>query len=217
MERVLSAGLPALLVFLDAAAPADLDAAMQRLARAHAGALLVVCVPLSDAPTAGARFGVQHGPAVLAARAGEVVSRAEHATASDLEQHALFLLGKGPRPAASAARSAPAGGARPVNVTDASFTEEVMRSPLPVVVDFWAPWCGPCRSVAPALDRLAQELSGRVKIAKINVDENPGVMRQFGVQGIPTMLIVKDGRIVDRWVGALPEPAIRSHLAKIIA
>ena len=91
-----------------------------------------------------------------------------------------------------------------------------MRSDLPVVVDFWAPWCGPCRSVAPALDRLSQELAGQVKIAKINVDENPVVMRQLGVQGIPTMLIVKKGKIVDRWVGALPEPAIRGRLAKVL-
>ncbi|HEY9088130.1 MAG TPA: thioredoxin, partial [Anaerolineaceae bacterium] len=131
--------------------------------------------------------------------------------------HARYLLGKGPRPNPDVPRAAQATADRPLNVTDASFSQEVLRSSLPVVVDFWAPWCGPCRSVAPVLDRLAQEMAGRVKIAKINVDENPVTMQQFGVQGIPTMLIVKDGKIIDRWVGALPEPGIRSRVARALA
>ena len=103
-----------------------------------------------------------------------------------------------------------------MNITDASFDQEVMHSSLPVVVDFWAPWCGPCRMVAPILDRLAGEMRGRVKIAKINVDENPLAAGRFGVQAIPTMLIVKDGRVVDQWAGALPEQAMRSRLARVI-
>jgi thioredoxin 1 len=214
IDRVLNAGLPVVLIFLDAAPPPALDAAMNRLAKEHAGSLLVVRAPLADSSNAAARYGVRHGPAVITARGGQEVSRADNADALALEQHSLYLLGKGPRPAA--AKDGGAASARPVAVTDDSFAREVMGSDLPVVVDFWAPWCGPCRSVAPALDRLAQEWSGRVKIAKINVDENPLVMRQFGVQGIPTMLVVKNGKIVDRWVGALPEAAIRGRLAKVL-
>ncbi len=91
-----------------------------------------------------------------------------------------------------------------------------MRSPLPVVVDFWAPWCGPCRMVAPTLDKLAGEWNGKVKIAKVNVDENPRVAGQYGVQSIPTMMVVINGKIVERWAGALPEPALRSRLSAAI-
>lgn len=214
IDRVLNAGLPVVLIFLDAAPTPALDAAMNRLAKDYAGNLLVVRAPLADSSNAAAKFGIHHGPVVITLRGGQQQSRADNADATTLEQHTLYLLGNGPRPDAStAAASAPA---RPVAVTDDSFAREVMRSDLPVVVDFWAPWCGPCRSVAPALDRLSQELAGQVKIAKINVDENPVVMRQLGVQGIPTMLIVKKGKIVDRWVGALPEPAIRGRLAKVL-
>ncbi|HSQ18696.1 MAG TPA: thioredoxin [Anaerolineales bacterium] len=91
-----------------------------------------------------------------------------------------------------------------------------MRSPIPVVVDFWAPWCGPCRMVAPTLDKLAREWNGQVKIAKVNVDENPRLSGRYGVQSIPTMMVVKNGRIVERWAGALPEQPLRSRLAALV-
>ncbi len=98
----------------------------------------------------------------------------------------------------------------PVHVSDAVFEETVLKSELPVVVDFWAPWCGPCRMVAPILDKLAKEKSGKLVIAKVNTDENPEWAGRYGVQGIPTMLFVANGKIVHRQVGALPEPALRS-------
>ncbi len=97
----------------------------------------------------------------------------------------------------------------PINVTDAAFEKSVMESSLPVVVDFWAPWCGPCKMVAPTLDKIAQEYAGKLIIAKVNTDENPEWATKFGVQGIPTMLLVYDGKVVNRQVGALPEPMIR--------
>ncbi|RCK76030.1 MAG: Thioredoxin [Anaerolineae bacterium] len=97
----------------------------------------------------------------------------------------------------------------PVHVTDAAFEKTVMQSPIPVIVDFWAPWCGPCKMVAPILDKLAKELAGKVLIAKVNTDENPEWAMKFGVQGIPTMLFVYNGKVVHRQVGALPEPMLR--------
>ena len=100
----------------------------------------------------------------------------------------------------------------PIKVSDASFQADVLDAKKPVLVDFWAEWCGPCRMIAPALDELSTELGDKVTIAKLNIDENPQVPTKYGVRGIPTMMIFKDGQQVDRWTGALPEGAIRQHL-----
>ncbi|HEX9922846.1 MAG TPA: thioredoxin [Anaerolineae bacterium] len=102
--------------------------------------------------------------------------------------------------------------AAPIHVTDNEFEEKVLQSPTPVVVDFWAPWCGPCRMVAPILDELATEYDGKIVIAKVNTDENPQWAMKFGVQGIPTMLFVKDGELVNRMVGAAPKPSIQQKV-----
>lgn len=102
----------------------------------------------------------------------------------------------------------------PVHVTDSAFEKTVMQSNIPVVVDFWAPWCGPCRMVAPVLDKLADEYAGKLLIAKVNTDENPQWANQFGIQGIPTMLFVAGGKIIHRQVGALPEPMLREVVSQ---
>lgn len=97
----------------------------------------------------------------------------------------------------------------PIHVTDAAFEKTVLESSLPVIVDFWAPWCGPCKMVAPVLDKIAKEYAGELIVAKVNTDENPQFAVQYDVQGIPTMLLVYDGKVVNRQVGALPEPMLR--------
>jgi thioredoxin 1 len=104
----------------------------------------------------------------------------------------------------------------PVHVTDAAFEKTVLQSITPVVVDFWAPWCGPCRMVAPTLDKLAKEYAGKLLVAKVNTDENPEWMMKYGIQGIPTMLFVAGGKIVHRQVGALPEPMLRDIVAQFL-
>jgi thioredoxin 2 len=105
----------------------------------------------------------------------------------------------------------------PVIVTDATFAADVERSPLPVLVDAWAAWCGPCRTIAPAIEELAAELAGRVRVAKLNVDENPATASRFDIRSIPTLLVIAGGREVDRIVGAQPKQAIRARLDRVIA
>jgi len=104
----------------------------------------------------------------------------------------------------------------PVHVTDAAFEKTVLQSQVPVIVDFWAPWCGPCRMVAPVLDKIAKEQAGKLLIAKVNTDENPEWAMRYGVQGIPTMLFVANGKIVHRQVGALPEGMLREVLKQFL-
>jgi thioredoxin len=104
--------------------------------------------------------------------------------------------------------------AKPQVVTDATFAAEVVSASasMPVLVDCWAPWCGPCRMIAPPLDQLAAESGGRYKIAKLNVDENPQTSAQFQIRSIPTLLIFKHGKVVDQIIGAVPKQAIAARL-----
>jgi thioredoxin 2 len=98
-----------------------------------------------------------------------------------------------------------------VEASDATFEVEA-RSSVAVLVDLWAPWCGPCRVVGPIVEQLAQEYAGRLKVVKVNVDDNPGLARQFRAMSIPTLVVLKDGRVVDRIVGAMPKPDLKMRL-----
>jgi thioredoxin 2 len=104
----------------------------------------------------------------------------------------------------------------PVEVTDQTFQREVLSFPGSVVLDCWAPWCGPCRMVAPIIDQLAKEYAGRIKFAKLNTDENQRTAGQFSIQSIPTLLFFKGGKMVNRQVGALPKGEIERHLKSIL-
>ena len=107
--------------------------------------------------------------------------------------------------------------AAPTKVTDDTFASEVERSAVPVVVDMWAPWCGPCRTMEPVLDELASEMAGRVRFAKLNVDDNPDTAARFSVRSIPTLLVLQGGREIDRIVGAQPKTEIARRLQRLIA
>lgn len=103
-----------------------------------------------------------------------------------------------------------------VNVTDASFENDVLKSSEPVLIDFWATWCGPCRAIAPVVEQLAGEYAGKVKVAKVNIDENPKTPTQYDVRSIPTLLMFKGGKVVGQIVGAVPKPKIEELVKKAL-
>ena len=107
--------------------------------------------------------------------------------------------------------------AHPVEVTDTTFDEEVIKSDAPVMVDFWADWCAPCKMIAPIVEELAEEFDGKVKFAKMDVDSNPKTPTQYGIRGIPTLLIFNGGKPVDQVVGAVPKSALKRRLEEAIA
>lgn len=105
----------------------------------------------------------------------------------------------------------------PLTVTDANFAVEVERSPVPVLLDLWAPWCGPCRMIAPVIEQLASEMAGKVRVAKLNVDDNPVTASRFNIRSIPALLILKGGSEIDRLIGVQPKQEIARRLERAIA
>lgn len=217
-DRVLGAGLPVLALFFTGTLDAARDDVLKALAKENAGILLVAKIRADENPTLAQKYAVRTTTA-LAFQSGNESSRAENPSAEDLRAHTAYVLGRGPKPQAAppmrAERIEHAEGA-PLKVTDATFARDVLSAPMPVLVDFWAEWCGPCRMIAPALEKLAREYAGRARIAKLNVDENPRTAAQYQVQGIPTLLLLKNGKMVDRIVGALPEAQLRNQLERLV-
>lgn len=217
-ERVLRAGLPVLALFSAGAPDAALDDVLKQIAKSEAGKLIVAKIRADENPQLVQRFSLR-GPTLLTFKNENEFSRTELPNATDVRAHAEYLVGRAPKPETAPPKRAEQSEAAsnvPLHVTDATFGREVLNAPLPVMVDFWADWCGPCHRIAPSLEKLAREYVGRVRIAKLDVDKNPRTAGQYQVQSIPTLLLVKNGKIVDRLVGALPEPQLRMQVERLL-
>jgi thioredoxin 2 len=125
-------------------------------------------------------------------------------------------LARGLRPVCGRCKAHLLGDGAPVTVSDATFAAMVEQSPLPVLVDAWAPWCAPCRMIAPVIDQLAADMAGRVRVTKLNVDENPITASRFNLRSIPTLLVMRGGREVDRLVGVQPKAEIERRLQRAV-
>jgi thioredoxin 1 len=106
---------------------------------------------------------------------------------------------------------------KPIEITDANFEEEVINSEVPVLIDFWAIWCGPCKVIAPVVEEIASEYEGKIKVGKLDVDHNPNSAVQYGIRSIPTLLIFNDGKVSDQLIGALPKAQIVERVQKVLS
>jgi thioredoxin 1 len=221
IDGILNGKKPALLIFSSGSVRGDFLTEFNKAA-AENDAIVFARINPDNAPNAAARFEVGQKAVMIAWANGEVVARRGRPWGSDVPSAVATLQAHVPAAPAEAvqpptqAKETPTVYNKPVNVTDETFQNEVIDSDLPVLVDFWAEWCGPCRMVAPVLDKLAAEFEGKVKIAKVNVDENPGLSQTFQIRSIPNMMALKEKTIVFNQPGALPEPALRDLVQQLI-
>ena len=215
VDKILGAGLPVMLIFWRPATPIapEQEKSLAELARAYAGRAILARVDADAEGELVQRVRVATTPLYLLLRDGkpQIALASEAARSNVAGWLAHFVDGK-PQPAAP---SSTASDGKPLTLTDANFQQTINQS-LPVLVDFWAPWCGPCRMVAPSVEKLAQEFAGRAVVGKLNVDDNQATAQRYRVMSIPTLIIFKNGQPVDQIVGAQPYPNLQQRLAKFI-
>ena len=186
---------------------------IEKLAREYDGKIRVVKVNTDDNPQWAMRYGVRGIPTVLFVKDGQEMDRLVGVRGyADLKRMVDEKLLGARSPIAEVA-FAPG---KPIIVTDANFDQIVLRSTKPVLVDFWAEWCAPCHMIAPIIEQLAEEYADRVVVAKLNVDESPMVPQRYGIMGIPTIILFKDGQVVEKFVGVRPISAYRQALQEAL-
>jgi thioredoxin 1 len=219
IDRVLNAGSPVVLVFWqgDAKPSPQVETLLNQMAQQHAGKLLLAKVDAQTEPPLVQRFEVKQFPAYIFVKQGKTEGALTgNVQPNDVRAWITYLVAGGARPAVPASpppQRDSSGDGHPVTLTDANFQQTISR-PGPVLVDFWAPWCGPCRMVAPAVEQLAREYQGRAVIGKLNVDENPRTAERYQIMSIPALYIFKNGQVVDQIVGAQPVQVLQQRLAR---
>lgn len=221
LDRVLQTGLPVILAFWGRNRPLDAstEGLLDRLAAEYAGKALIAKVNADDEKTVVQRFNVQQTPTLLFTKQGKPEASLVGASQEkEVKAWLHYLVNGGARPAVPTPTAPPAQTAgnssdKPITLTDANF-QQIISGAGPVLVDFWAPWCGPCRMVGPVVEQLASTFKGRAVVGKLNVDENPRTAQQYQIMSIPALYIFKNGQVVDQMVGAQPAAVLQQRLAR---
>lgn len=220
ISRVLQTGLPVALLFWSQQAPLPpaIEVQLTQAATHYAGKLLIAKVDTNAERALVERYQIRQTPALVFLKEKKVENMLTGALSTDAVNGWLRYLAEGGiRPQAAAPQPAPTpqaqGSDHPVTLTDANFAQ-IVNGAQPVLVDFWAPWCGPCRMVAPTVEQLAREFGGRAIVGKLNVDENPRTAQQYQIMGIPALYIFKQGQVVDQMVGVQPANVLQQRLAR---
>lgn len=210
LKKVLGQKQPAIVVLYDATQKdKPLQDTLGRTAKKHNDELLVIVVDAQSNPDAHARYDHPQLPALVTLTPAffgrKVKSSAQQVRPADIRAHVDHLLNDVPLPTEKPSDTSNNKKARKAtHSTDRTFQKDVLKSKQPVLVDFWAPWCGPCRNVAPFVDQLAQDYAGKVRVIKVNVDENKGIAGKYHIQSIPTFMVFESGQPINRLSGASP-------------
>jgi thioredoxin 1 len=228
LKKVLGQKQPAILVLVDGKrTDKALDDALERAARQHAGGLLVIRVDGTENPETMAKYSRPTLPALVTLTPAffgrKVKSSAESIRPADVRNHIAHLLEDAPLPEdapymakpQSTSTSQRASKNNIVVVSDQNFRREVLQSKVPVLVDFWAPWCGPCHSIAPYVEQVARQYTGKLKVAKLNTDANQRTAGQYGIRAIPTFIVFQGGQPAARFSGASPQ-GIQQIIADVL-
>ena len=243
IDRVLAAGLPTLLVFWQRHSPqsAELDGVLDELAAQYAGRALIAKIDGESETELIKRYDIRLFPSIVVINKQGRTETTLPGRAADeaIREWLTYIVAGGKKPAQAAGNGIPTAtgqplpangkhhhsatqtatardkAAAPQTITDANF-DQIINSKTPVLVDFWAEWCGPCRMVGPSVEQLAQEFAGRAIVGKLNVDHNPNTARRYNIMSIPALYIFKNGQVIDRIVGAQPLPVLRQHLARAV-
>jgi thioredoxin len=208
-----------------ASAPSDLVKALQKAAQDQPK-MTVLIMDTNDYPEVKTRFDVEKHPVLISWHQGEVIARRSRPWASDVQGFIEKLtkintninaINPSTEKVVETVNKEKVVNNKPVKVTEENFEKEVLESDIPVVVDFWAEWCAPCRMLNPVLEKLADEFAGRVKVAKIDADAHPSLVQSFRVMAFPTMMFIKEGKIVGMHPGFVPEAPLRGVFEQLIS